>query len=144
MTHITYSEDISDINWNELKQRLIEDEFDNGRTPAQYLASAQGSRVNVFAFADGQIIGNLRVLSDGVCNAYMVDVWTYSPFRRQGVAKQMVEIALSRLPGQHVYLFTDTAKGLYEACGFEEQGIGMGRVVGTWLVNDTAPPRPTP
>lgn len=135
MTNITYSEEINNIDWHELKQRLVEDDFDNGRTPEQYRLSAEGSRVNVFAFADGKIIGNLRVLSDGVCNAYMVDVWTYSPFRGQGIAKRMIEIALSRLPGQHVYLFTDDARGLYEKCGFEVQGVGMGRVVGEWLKN---------
>ena len=135
MTSITYSEDISSIGWDELKQRLVEDDFDNGRTPEQYRLSAEGSRVNVFAFADGKIIGNLRVLSDGVCNAYMVDVWTFSPFRAQGIAKRMIEIALSRLPGQHVHLFTDDARGLYEKCGFEVQGCGMGRVVGQWLKN---------
>lgn len=137
MTKITYSEDINDVDWAELKRRVAEDEFDNGRTPEQMLASAQGSRVNVFAFADGEIVGNLRVLSDGVCNAYMVDVWTYTPFRGRGIAKKMIEIAFSRLPGQHVYLFTDTAQGLYEKCGFEPQGVGMGRVVGNWLHNST-------
>lgn len=135
MTKITYSEDIHSVDWAELKQRVAEDDFDNGRTPEQMLASAQGSRVNVFAFADGKIVGNLRVLSDGVCNAYMVDVWTYTPFREQGIAKKMIEIALGRLPGQHVYLFTDTAQGLYAKCGFELQGVGMGRVVGQWLHN---------
>lgn len=135
MTAITYSEDISSIDWNELKQRLVEDDFDNGRTPEQYRLSAEGSRINVFALADGRIVGNLRVLSDGVCNAYMVDVWTYTPFRGQGIAKKMIELALSRLPGQHVYLFTDSAQGLYEKCGFQVQEVGMGRVVGNWLQN---------
>ena len=48
----------------------------------------------------------------------------------------MIEIALSRLPGQHVYLFTDSAMGLYEKCGFAAQEIGMGRVVGEWLKNE--------
>ena len=54
------------------------------------------------------------------------------------IAKRMIDIGLSRLPGYHVYLFTDDAKGLYETCGFEVQGIGMGRVVGDWLVNAPA------
>ena len=40
-----------------------------------------------------------------------------------------------QLAGQHVYLFTDDAKGLYERVGFQPQGIGMGKVVGKWLVN---------
>ena len=42
----------------------------------------------------------------------------------------------AQLPGQHVYLFTDSAKGLYEKVGFQVQGMGMGRVVGEWLVNE--------
>lgn len=47
----------------------------------------------------------------------------------------MMEHLLAQLHGQHVYLFTDSAKGLYEKAGFQAHGIGMGRVVGEWLVN---------
>jgi hypothetical protein len=51
----------------------------------------------------------------------------------------MMENLLAKLPGQHVYLFTDDAGGarsLYYALGFTEQGIGLATVVGEWLVND--------
>jgi threonine dehydratase len=65
----------------------------------------------------------------------MVDVWTLSPYRRRGIARRMIELALEQLPGQHVYLFTDDAEDLYGQLGFQRQGIGMGRVVGQWLVN---------
>jgi ribosomal protein S18 acetylase RimI-like enzyme len=78
------------------------------------------------------------VLSDGVCNAYVLDVWTDSAYRRQGIASKMMEDLMADLPGQHVYLFTDDAVEFYEKLGFEEQGVGLGRVVGTWLVNQPA------
>jgi predicted GNAT family acetyltransferase len=90
----------------------------------------------VIAYAGDEIVGKARALSDGVCNAYVVDVWTYSPYRGRGIARTMIEQLLHRLPGQHVYLFTDTAVGLYEKVGFKPQEIGMGRVVGEWLVNE--------
>jgi hypothetical protein len=30
-------------------------------------------------------------------------------------------------------LFTDSAEDFYRRLGFEPQGVGMGKVVGTWL-----------
>jgi len=89
----------------------------------------------VIAYAGDEIVGKVRALSDGVCNAYVVDVWTYTPYRGQGIAKTMLHKLFEQLPGQHLYLFTDSAKGLYEKVGFQPQGIGMGKVVGEWLVN---------
>jgi predicted GNAT family acetyltransferase len=62
-----------------------------------------------------------------------VDVWTYTPYRHQGIASQMMAHLMEKLEGQHVYLFTDDAQAFYEKLGFQEQGIGLGRVVGDWL-----------
>ncbi|MEM8861271.1 MAG: GNAT family N-acetyltransferase, partial [Chloroflexota bacterium] len=103
---ITYTTDIESIDWAWLKQRLTEDSFDNGRTPKQYETSFRNSFGVVFAWANEEIIGKARVLSDGICNAYIVDVWTYSPFRSQGIASEMLKILEATLQGQHVYLFT--------------------------------------
>jgi ribosomal protein S18 acetylase RimI-like enzyme len=72
-------------------------------------------------------------LSDGVCNAYVVDVWTLSTHRRQGIARTMLDSLLQELPGQHVYPFTDEAPEFYRKLGFVERGLGMEKVVGTWL-----------
>jgi predicted GNAT family acetyltransferase len=137
MTKITYKLDVENVNWDELKAKVQEDDFDNGRTPAQLEASFRNSAVTVIAYAGAEIVGKARALSDGVCNAYVVDVWTYSPYRGRGIARTMMEQLLQRLPGQHVYLFTDTAVGLYEKVGFKAQAIGMGQVVGKWLMNES-------
>ena len=130
---VTYSTALDNVDWAELKRTLNEDDFDNGRSPEQLRQSAEHSAVNVFAWADGKVIGTVRVLSDWVCNAYVVDVWTYSPFRQQGVATHMMQLALEPLAGQHVYLFTDDAVEFYRKLWFREGGVGMGRVIGTWL-----------
>jgi ribosomal protein S18 acetylase RimI-like enzyme len=83
------------------------------------------------------VIAKARALSDGVCNAYVVDVWTYSPHRKQGIARRMLDLIAEGLPGQHVYLFTDDAVDFYEKIGFQRQGIGLYRMSGEWLQNET-------
>jgi ribosomal protein S18 acetylase RimI-like enzyme len=133
---VTYTLDLTDVDWQQLKDTLVEDDFDNGRTPAQLRASFENSYAACLAYADGQVIGTARVLSDGVCNAYVVDVWTLSAYRRQGVARTMMELLFQRLEGQHVYLFTDHAVPFYRSLGFTERPTGMEKVIGTWLVND--------
>ena len=78
-----------------------------------------------------------RVLSDGVCNAYLVDVWTASHFRSRGIGSQLIQCLLRSVPGQHVYLQSapETAD-FYRGLGFAEQPIGMSQVIGEWLKND--------
>jgi len=133
LDEVIYQNDLMNVDWDRLKAVLAEDEFDNGRTPEQLRSSFENSRV-VLAWANGEVIGTARALSDGVCNAYVVDVWTRSSFRRRGIARRMLELLLAQLPGQHVYLFTDDAQPFYRAVGFQPQGTGMGQVVGDWLI----------
>jgi predicted GNAT family acetyltransferase len=116
-----------------LKSDLVADDFDNGRSGEELRRSFENSAVYVFAWDTGRVIGKARALSDAICNAYIVDVWTHSAYRRRGIATHMVERLLERLEGQHVYLFTDSAPAFYERLGFNVQGKGMGRVVGQWL-----------
>lgn len=46
----------------------------------------------------------------------------------------MMKNLRSRLAGQHVYLFTDDAVEFYTQLDFRQQSVGMGQVVGNWLV----------
>ena len=90
---ITYKLDLLNVDWNEIKTRVAEDDFDNGRTPEQLQTSFENSFATCLAYADDQIIGKVRALSDGVCNAYIVDMWTYTPYRHQGIASEMMKSA---------------------------------------------------
>jgi ribosomal protein S18 acetylase RimI-like enzyme len=137
MTDITYSLSIDHVDWVELKAALKADDFDNGRTPAQLKRSAENSAINCFAFAGGNVIGTVRALSDSVCNAYIVDVWTQSQFRNRGIAREMMALVAEQLQGQHIYLFTDDAMEFYRKIGFAEQGVGMSKLSGQWLENDS-------
>ena len=133
---IIYTTSLGGVDWRQMKEALAGDDFDNGRTPEQLRESFENSYAAVIAYDGDRIVGTARVLSDGVCNAYVVDVWTLTPYRRRGVARRMMSELEARLAGQHVYLFTDEAAGFYRKLGFEEQPTGMSKVVGRWLRAD--------
>ena len=133
MNDVRLTTDPDEIDFDRLRQALVDDDFDNGRTAEEYARSAQGCFLNVYALEGEEIVGNARLLSDGVCNAYIVDVWTRSGLRRRGIGRAMVERLLAACEGQHVYLFTDDMEPFYESLGFEAQPTGMSKVVGRWL-----------
>ncbi|MGV3722920.1 MAG: GNAT family N-acetyltransferase [Actinomycetota bacterium] len=139
---VTFSTHLQGVDWRQLKATLAEDRFDNGRTPEQLRDSFENSAHIALAWAEGEVIGTARALSDGVCNAYVVDVWTHTPYRRQGVATRMMRLLLEALPGQHVHLFSNDAAVFYKKLGFQEQPIGLSLVVGEWLI--ATPPGNSP
>ncbi len=123
-----------DVDWAALVDELTADHFHNGRTPDELQRSFDNSAVVALArTADGRIIGTARALSDGVCNAYVVDVWTHSDYRRRGIAAHMMRLLEAELPGQHIYLFTDDMIPFYESLGYDKQDTGLGKIAGRWL-----------
>ena len=125
------------VDWDQAKARLVEDDFDNGRSPSALRRSFENSQHVVFAWDDDDtVIGMARLLSDGVCNAYLVDVWTYTPCRRKGVASAMMRHLMNEVPGQHIGLQTDDAQAFYATLGFREQPEFLSMVVGRWLDNE--------
>ena len=124
------------IDWAQAKADLIADDFDNGRSPEALRRSFEQSQHVAIARDGDRVVGMARLLSDGVCNAFLVDVWTASAYRRQGVASKMIRLRLEDVPGQHVGLQTDDAQALYASLGFEPQPEFWSQVVGTWLDND--------
>jgi predicted GNAT family acetyltransferase len=133
VTSIRYRDDLADVDWHELKADLAADEFDNGRTAEELSASFGNSHSVVIARDGRRVVGTARLLADGVCNAYLVDVWTASSYRRRGIGSAMVSRLLERVPGHHVGLFTEDHVDFYRALGFDEECTGMSLVVGRWL-----------
>jgi ribosomal protein S18 acetylase RimI-like enzyme len=133
---VAYSTRHDGIDWAELKAALAADRFDNGRTALQMERSFRASFRCVYALDGARVIGTARALSDGVCNAYIVDMWTRSSHRRRGIGRRMLDMLCEVLAGQHVYLFTDDQEAFYAACGFSPRGAGMEKIVGRWLQND--------
>ncbi len=133
---ISIDSSLEDIDWDRAKSDLAADDFDNGRSPAALRRSFQRSQHVVFARDGDRVVGMARLLSDGVCNAYLLDVWTASAYRRQGIATQMVLFLAALVPGQHIGLQTDDAHSFYTGLGFRAQPAFMSLVVGNWLDNE--------
>src|SRR5262249_34113595 len=90
------------IDWAQAKADLAADAFDNGRSPEALARSFEQSQHVAIARDGERVVGMARLLSDGVCNAYLLDVWTASPYRRRGIASAMLRRLLAEVPGQHV------------------------------------------
>ena len=127
---------LAGIDWARAKADLAADRFDNGRSADALKRSFEQSQHVAIAGDGDRVVGMARLLSDGVCNAYLVDVWTASSHRRQGIATQMLRLLVDAVPGQHVGLQTDDAQALYASVGFEPQPEFWSVVSGRWLDND--------
>jgi GNAT superfamily N-acetyltransferase len=109
---LTIDNSLEGIDWARAKADLAADNFDNGRSPDALRRSFQQSQHVMFARDGDRVVGMARLLSDGVCNAYLVDVWTASDYRRQGVGSAMIARLLEQVPGQHVGLQTGRRAGV--------------------------------
>ena len=134
---IEYRNDTRCVDWEVLRQDLIADDFHNGRTAKQLRLSFENSTVVAMGYDRGRCIATGRLLSDGVGNAYVIDVWTQSSYRSQGIGTKIMQLLIEAVPGQHIYLQTDDSFGFYLKLGFQEQPKGMCLIAGEYLQNDT-------
>jgi GNAT superfamily N-acetyltransferase len=72
----------------------------------------------------GAQVGFARAMSDGVCDAYLADVFVLPGHRGHGLGKRLVATMIEEGPGAHLRwtLFTADAHGLYEQFGFAPPG----------------------
>ena len=102
-------------------------------------AAARRSRsrsTSSIAHDGDRVVGMARLLSDGVCNAYLIDVWTASSHRRQGIASAMVEHLAERCRASTSACRPTTPQAFYASLGFRPQPAFMSLVAGRWLDND--------
>lgn len=126
---------LAGVDWVQAKADLAADDFDNGRSADALSRSFRQSQHVALARDGDRVVGMARLLSDGVCNAYLVDVWTASTYRRRGIASAMIHHLLEQVPGQHVGLQTDNGRDVYASLGFKPQPEFWSIVVGSWLDN---------
>jgi ribosomal protein S18 acetylase RimI-like enzyme len=136
MPEVVVNGSLEGIDWLRTKADLAADEWDNGRSAAALRRSFEHSQHVSIARDGDRVVGMARLLTDGVCNSFIVDVWTDTEYRRQGIASAMMRRLLDQVPGQHVGLQTDSAPEFYKSLGFEPQPEFWSLVVGSWLDND--------
>ena len=133
---IRFDSSLDDVDWEQAKADLAADHFDNGRSSNALRRSFEQSQHVAFARDGRRVVGMARMLSDGVCNAYVVDVWTHSGYRRRGIATKLMRMLADAVPGQHIGLQTGDAQAFYASLGYTPQPEFWSLVVGRWLDND--------
>ena len=76
--------------------------------------------VGIYNEATGAQVGFARAVSDGVCDAYLADVYVLDADRGNGLGKALISKMVEDGVGANFRwtLFTDDAHGLYEQYGF--------------------------
>jgi GNAT superfamily N-acetyltransferase len=108
-----------DVIWGFLSTQAY---WHRWRTAEQVRAQVDGAWrvVGAYDVATGNQVGFARALSDGICEAYLADVFVLRAHRGHGLGKRLVSTMVDDGPGAHLrwWLATGDAHGLYEQFGF--------------------------
>src|SRR5438309_11309499 len=107
---VRIDESLEGIDWTQAKADLAADDFDNGRSPEALRRSFERSQHVAIARDGDRVVGMARLLSDGVCNAYLLDVWTASAYRSRGIASSLIEQLRAEVVCQYIGLQTAGAQ----------------------------------
>jgi ribosomal protein S18 acetylase RimI-like enzyme len=84
--------------------------------PARALRALTAPGVTSVVAADGErVAGFAQLLSDGEIQAHLSLIAVDPAYRRQGLARRMLRLALQRAGGVRIDLITDTAPEFYAA-----------------------------
>jgi GNAT superfamily N-acetyltransferase len=71
---------------------------------------------------DGRLLAFVNVISDGICDAFLVDLIVHPNFQRQGLGKAIVERAVEELTADGIkciqVTFNPQLETFYRDCGF--------------------------
>lgn len=120
---VEISSNREDLHIDDIHEMLSKVFWSPDITENEIFKGIKNSALVVGAYIEsGKQIGFLRVISDKVRFAYLLDVVVHEDYRRQGIGQRMVKFALSHPELKDVYqwlLITMDAHGVYEKCGFE-------------------------
>ena len=88
----------------------------------------EGSYYMISAYSNKKLIGNARLISDGITNAYLCGLGVLESYRKQGVATQIFQILKEKIDadGLHGQFFCEESlKEYYEKKGATPFAVGM-------------------
>jgi GNAT superfamily N-acetyltransferase len=92
---------------------------------ARVSAALQRSH-NIGAWDGDQLVGAVRVLSDGYLFACVAEILVHPNYQRQGLGKRLMDAALSIAPRGKLFLGAQPqAVGFFERLGYERGPVGF-------------------
>ena len=73
------------------------------------------------AWADEQLVGCVRVLSDLHFRSIIYDLAILTEYQKQGIGRELVQRCINSCKDSEWLVQTDMAKGFYEKIGFKEK-----------------------
>lgn len=96
----------------------------DGETPAQLECALENSHKICCAFDDKKLVGFFRAISDGVGDAYLLDLFVSVKYRKLGIGRKLAQTLVASLRAEGISwitaISTPLARNLYASiCGAE-------------------------
>lgn len=115
------------VRWEEVAETLKDVGMAHFE-PERHRRAFEASRVTVFLWEEGRLVGFGRALSDGAYQAAVYDCAVVPGRQGRGLGRLLVESLLSKVPDCNVILYAAVGKeSFYEALGFRRMKTGMAR-----------------
>ncbi len=85
-----------------------------------YTAEALQKTINTTAWCMGQLVGCVRVLSDGYYFGSVTEILVLPAYQKQGIGRRLMELAFETSPTSLFFGAQPEAAGFYEALGYEK------------------------
>ena len=104
-----------------LAQRVWPRDYD-----AALIAAALTRTINVGAWADNQLVGSVRVLSDGYLFSTVPELMVDPAYRRQGIGRELMRRALEMAPRGRLFFGAQPGnETFFERSGFQRGPVGF-------------------
>lgn len=95
----------------------------------QFTTLVNASSCNFIALKEGQVIGYIRAITDGLSNGYIPMLVVASDYRKQGIGRDLVQTVMNSAP-QATWVLRAGREGsanFFEKLGFQMSHVAMER-----------------
>ncbi len=119
--NIIYSES-KNFNRNELESLFLSVNWSSGEYPDELVIAMRNSHSVISAWHEGQLIGLVNCLSDGIMTAYFHYLLVHPDFQGEGIGQELIQRMLKKYESysRKVLIGYDKKVPFYEKMGFKK------------------------